>query len=91
VGDEAGAEELRIGVDEVVELRQDGKPDVVWADDQRMVLIVCKNRCLDETVVRWDGVANLRGRRSGIDALLVLELGGQELLPSIPSADISVD
>jgi hypothetical protein len=81
VGDEAGAEELGIGVDEVVELRQNGKPDVIWLDDQRMVLIVCQNRRLDEAVVRWDGVPNF--------ALLVFERGGQEF-PSIQSADRSV-
>jgi hypothetical protein len=55
----------------VVELRQNGKPDVIWPDDQRMVLIVCQNRRLDEAVVRWDGVVNF--------ALLVLSAEGKSL------------
>jgi hypothetical protein len=33
VRDEGGAQELRIGVDEEVELTEDGEPDVVRADD----------------------------------------------------------
>ncbi len=40
VCDEVGTQELRARADKEVELREDGEPDVVGADDERAVLRV---------------------------------------------------
>jgi hypothetical protein len=59
VRNEACAQELRVGVDEEVELAEDGEPDVVGTDDQRVVLVVCGDYRVDEAVVVGDEVRDL--------------------------------
>lgn len=46
----ARAQELNVGVDEEVELAEDGEPDVVGADDQCVVVVVRAEYGVEETV-----------------------------------------
>jgi hypothetical protein len=73
VRDEACAQELRVGVDEEVELAEDGEPNVVGTDDQRVVLVVCGNYRVDKAVVVRDEVRDL-GREVAAAVLDVMQL-----------------
>jgi hypothetical protein len=59
VGYEGGAQGLRVGVDKVVELEEDHHPDVIGAQDKRVVLSIGEVNGIDEPIFLWDQVGYL--------------------------------
>lgn len=47
---EVGTQELRVGIDEEMELTQDGEPHIVGTNDQCVVVVVGLDYRIDETV-----------------------------------------
>ena len=61
MGNENVAKSFRISVDKEAELGQDGEPDVVRTDNERVMLVVCLYNGVDESVPLWNDVQHCIG------------------------------
>jgi len=70
VSDEEVTKRFSVRVDEEVELREDGHPNVVWTDYEMMVSVVGIYSGSNEAAIRWNSAGTVGGVEGGLEDLL---------------------